>query len=128
MVNRNFKPMAVGLRKAAPVYLADHPDLIERLDHVLRNGIRYMKERGDLAHSTWILDEDPVKPPGFDTRLHIKSDQTWYVGAKAFDSLANKLSVTSIKLMELMTDILKRKGREEVLPMPENPRITRLDS
>jgi hypothetical protein len=125
VVNHNLEPMAERLRKAAPRYLADHPDLIKRLDRVLGDGIQYMRERGDLAHSTWILDETPKKPPGFDTRLHIKSEETWYVGGKAFDSLAEKLGLISVKLIELMTDVLKSVGREEVLPLPEHPKITR---
>ena len=108
-VQRNFEPVAENLRKRAPEYLADHPDLVERLNHVLLNGIRYMRQRGDFAHSTWILDADPAKPPGWDTRLHIKSDEVWWVGEKAFESLANQLGVTSVKLMELTNEIIERR-------------------
>jgi hypothetical protein len=115
----NFEPVAEKLKAVAPTYLAGEQDLIDRLNDVLADGIRYMRQRGELAHSTWILDTDPVKPPGFDTRLHIKSESVWYVGGKAFDSIAHKLGLISVKLMELTSDILERRGEDSQPPPPE---------
>jgi hypothetical protein len=86
----NFEPVAERLWEAAPAYLAEDQDLIDRLNHLIADGIRYMRQRNDLAHSTWILDAAPEKPPGWDTRLHIKSESVWWMGGKAFDSIANK--------------------------------------
>ena len=73
-----FKAVAERLQASAPDYLGEYPDLLKRLNHVLLQGIQQMQMRGDLAHSTWILD--PSGPPGWDTRLHIRSGQEWWVG------------------------------------------------
>ena len=103
-----FEDVAKKLRHEAPRYLARDQALIDRINQVLDEGTRLMKQRNELVHSTWILDPDA--PPGFDTRLHIRSRTGWFVGDKAFESIANKLGLVSVKLTSLTNDILERRG------------------
>lgn len=121
----NFEPVAEKLRIAARTYLKGEPDLIDRLNRLLNYGIHWMRKRGDLAHSTWILDSEA--PFDMHTRLHIRSETEWWVGDGAFESVARHLGLVSVKFIQLMTDILERKGTKETLPMPETRSITRLD-
>ena len=103
-----FEEVARKLRHEAPRYLARDKALVDRINQVLDEGSRWMKQRNELAHSTWILDTDV--PPGFDTRLHIRSGTEWFVEDKALESIADKLGLVSVKLTMLTTDILERRG------------------
>ena len=107
-IRGQFEDVAKKLRDVAPVYLARDQALIDRINQVLDEGSRWMRQRNELTHSTWILDPDA--PPGLDTRLQIRAGTEWFAEERAFESIANKLGLVSVKLTTLANDILEGRG------------------